>query len=80
MKIITLVSVCDGFFTDKEDKRIDTHKVLLQYSDDRSVNYEFEKYSAQALSTEDLQTYIGVCVRPVYDKYGRIIGLCGIEG
>lgn len=80
MKIITLISVCDGFFTDKENKRIDTHRVLLQYSDDRGVNYEFEKYSVQALSSEDLQAYIGVCVRPVYDKYGRIIGLCGVEG
>lgn len=80
MKIITLVSVCDGFFMDKENKRIDTHRVLLQYSDDRGVNYEFEKYSAQALSTEDLQAYIGVCVRPVYDKYVRIIGLCGVDG
>lgn len=79
MKIITLISVCDGFFIDKEDKKIETHRVLLQYSDDRGVNYEFEKYSAQALSFEDLQTYIGVCVRPVYDKYGRIIGLDGIN-
>jgi len=80
MKIITLICVCDGFFIDKEDKRIDTHRVLLQYSDDRGVNYEFEKYSAQALSFEDLQAYIGSCVRPVYDKYGRIIGLCGVDG
>ena len=80
MKIITLISVCDGFFIDKENKRIDTHRVLLQYSDDRGVNYEFEKYSAQALSLQDLQAYIGVCVRPVYDKYGRIIGLNGVDG
>lgn len=80
MKMITLVSICDGFFTDRENKRIDTHRVLLQYSDDRGVNYEFEKYSAQALSFEELQTYVGCCVRPVYDKYGRIIGLCGVDG
>lgn len=80
MNIITLISVCDGFFTDKENKRIDTHRVLLQYSDDRGVNYEFEKYSAQALSFEDLQAFVGVCVRPVYDKYGRIIGLSGVDG
>lgn len=80
MKIITLISVCDGFFIiDKEGKRVDTHRLLLQYSDDKGVNYEFEKYSAQALSVEDLQSYIGVCVRPVYDKYGRIIGLDGIN-
>lgn len=79
MKIITLISVCDGFFIDKENKKFDTHRVLLQYSDDRGVNYEFEKYSAQVLSVEDLQSYIGACVHPVYDKYGRIIGLDGIN-
>ena len=80
MKIITLVYVCDGFFIDKESKRVDTHRLLLQYSDDRGVNYEFEKYSAQVLSTEDLQAYIGCHICPVYDKYGRIIGLCGVDG
>ena len=80
MKIITLICVCDGFFTDKEDKKIETHRLLLQYSDDRGVNYEFEKYSTQALSVENLQAYVGVCVRPVYDKYCRIIGLCGVDG
>ena len=80
MKTITLVSVCDGFFIDKEGKKVDTHRLLLQYSDDRGVNYEFEKYSVQALNSEDLQAYIGVCgIRPVYDKYGRIIGLCGVD-
>lgn len=80
MKMITLISVCDGFFIDKQDKKIETHRVLLQYSDDRGVNYDFEKYSVQALSTEDLQAYVGCCVRPIYDKYGRIIGLCGTDG
>lgn len=80
MKIITLVSICDGFFIDKENKRVDTHRVLLQYSDDRGVNYGLEKYSAQALSVEDLQVYIGVTIRPVYDRYCRIIGLCGVDG
>ena len=80
MKIITLVSICDGFFFDKENKKIETRRVLLQYSDDKGVNYEFEKYSAQALSTENLQAYVGCCICPVYDRYGRIIGLCGVDG
>ena len=79
MKIITLVSICDGFFFDKENRKIETHRVLLQYSDDKGVNYEFEKYSVQAFSAEDLQAYVGCCVRPVYDKYCRIIGLSGVD-
>ena len=65
MKMVTLISICDGFFFDKENRKIETHRVLLQYSDDKGVNYEFEKYSAQALTFEDLQAYIGVCVRQV---------------
>lgn len=71
----TLIFVCDGSFVSDDGKKYSTHRLLLQYENQKGVSYGLEKYDAKKITSDDLAERIGYPINPLYDKYGRIVSI-----
>ena len=70
-----LIAVCDGSFINNEGKSVNTHRLLLKRESERGIFYEFVKYDAKKVSSDELFDRVDCPVRLFYDKYGRVVAI-----